>query len=95
MLSSDCTFDFSLLRWHGLAPYRGTDVAEMHDVAGRIVPGDFESWHREFLALAQQVEQEGREGRGPLRRPCATGPSARPPTTAPPTSSSTVIRTTR
>jgi dienelactone hydrolase len=59
MLSSDRTFAFNLLRWHGLAPYRGTDVAEMHDVAGRIVPGDFESWHREFAALAQHVEQEG------------------------------------
>jgi dienelactone hydrolase len=59
MLSSDRTFDFNLLRWHGLAPYRGTDVAEMLAVADRIIPGDFESWHREFIALAQQVEQEG------------------------------------
>jgi hypothetical protein len=58
-LSSDPTFDFNLLRWHGLAPYRGTDVAEMLDVADRIVPGDFESWHREFIALAEHVEQEG------------------------------------
>lgn len=62
LLSSDRTFDFNLLRWHGLAPYRGTDVAEMHDVADRIVPGDFESWHREFFALAQQVEKEGWDG---------------------------------
>jgi dienelactone hydrolase len=62
MLSSDRTFDFNLLRWHGLAPYRGTDVAEVLDVAGRIVPGDFESWHREFFALAQHVEQEGWSG---------------------------------
>ena len=62
MLSSDRTFDFNLLRWHGLAPYRGTDVAEVLDVAGRIVPGDFESWHREFFALAQHVEQEGGNG---------------------------------
>jgi pimeloyl-ACP methyl ester carboxylesterase len=58
-LSSDPTFDFNLLRWHGLAPYRGTDVAEMLDVADRITPGDFESWHREFIALAQHVEKEG------------------------------------
>lgn len=61
MLSSDRTFDFNLLRWLGLAPYHGTDVAEMLAVADRIVPGDFESWHREFVALAQQVEQEGWE----------------------------------
>jgi alpha-beta hydrolase superfamily lysophospholipase len=59
MLSSDRTFAFNLLRWHGLAPYRGTDVAELLAVSERIVPGDFESWHREFTALAQQVEQEG------------------------------------
>jgi pimeloyl-ACP methyl ester carboxylesterase len=59
MLSPDRTFDFNLLRWHGLAPYHGTDVAELLSVAERIVPGDFESWHREFIALAQQVEQEG------------------------------------
>jgi len=62
MLSSDRTFDFNLLRWHGLAPYRGTDVTEMLDVADRIVPGDFESWHREFDALARQVEGEGWDG---------------------------------
>ena len=61
-LSSDRTFDFNLLRWHGLAPYRGSDVTEMHDVAARIVPGDFESWHREFISLAQHVEQEGWTG---------------------------------
>jgi dienelactone hydrolase len=59
MLSDDRTFDFNLMRWHGLAPYRGSDVAELHDVAGRITPGDFESWHREFIGLAQQVEWEG------------------------------------
>jgi len=59
MLSADRTFDFNLLRWHGLAPYRGSDVAEMLDVADRITPGDFESWHREFFALAQRVAQEG------------------------------------
>ena len=59
MLSTDRTFAFNLLRWHGLAPYHGTDVTEVLDVADRIVPGDFESWHREFAGLAQQVEQEG------------------------------------
>jgi alpha-beta hydrolase superfamily lysophospholipase len=58
-LSSDGSFHFNLLRWLGTAPYRGVDVAEMLDVADRIVAGDFESWHDEFLALAQQVEAEG------------------------------------
>ena len=58
-MSSDGTFHFNLLRWLGTAPYRGVDVAEMLDVADRIAAGDFESWHDEFLALAQQVEAEG------------------------------------
>jgi dienelactone hydrolase len=62
MLSADRTFAFNLLRWHGLAPYRGSDVAEMLDVADRITPGDFESWYREFFALAEHVGQEGRGG---------------------------------
>jgi dienelactone hydrolase len=59
LLSTDPTFHFNLLRWHGLAPYHGTDVTELHDVADRIDPGDFESWHREFLALAERVKNEG------------------------------------
>ncbi|HJZ77848.1 MAG TPA: alpha/beta fold hydrolase [Vicinamibacterales bacterium] len=57
-LSPDGTFHFNLLRWLGTAPYRGVDVAEMLDVADRIVAGDVESWHDEFLALAQHVEAE-------------------------------------
>ena len=57
-LSSDSTFHFNLLRWLGAAPYRGVDVAEMLDVADRIAAGDFESWHDEFSALAQQIEAE-------------------------------------
>ena len=60
-LSSDPSFHFNLLRWLGTAPYHGADVAEVLDVAERIAPGDFESWHTEFLALAQRVEHEGRE----------------------------------
>jgi dienelactone hydrolase len=58
-LSTDRTFDFNLLRWHGLARYGGSDIAEILDVADRIVPGDFESWYREFFTLAQRVETEG------------------------------------
>jgi hypothetical protein len=67
-LSSDGSFHFNVLRWLGTAPYRGVDVAEMMDVADRIVAGDFESWHDEFLALAQQVEAEssGTPGASPI-----------------------------
>jgi dienelactone hydrolase len=65
MLSSDVSFNFNLLRWMGTAPYHGADVAEMLDVADRIIAGDFESWHREFLALAEHVEHEGWDSREP------------------------------
>jgi dienelactone hydrolase len=58
-LSPDRSFNFNLLRWIGTAPYRGADIAELVDLAGRLTPGDFESWHTEFLALAERVASEG------------------------------------
>ena len=58
-LSPDPSFNFNLLRWIGTAPYRGADIAEVLDLAGRLTPGDFESWHSEFRALAERVATEG------------------------------------
>lgn len=58
-LSADPSFNFNLLRWLGTAPYDGADVAEVLDLAARLTPGDFESWHAEFLALADHVAREG------------------------------------
>jgi alpha-beta hydrolase superfamily lysophospholipase len=58
-LSVDLSFNFNLLRLMGTAPYHGADIAEIIDLAGRLTPGDFESWHSEFFALAQRVAQEG------------------------------------
>jgi pimeloyl-ACP methyl ester carboxylesterase len=58
-LSTDPSFNFNLLRWIGTAPYHGADVAEVLDLAGRLTAGDFESWHTEFLALADRVAREG------------------------------------
>jgi dienelactone hydrolase len=60
-LSPDPTFNFNLLRWIGTAPYRGADIAEVLDLAGRLTPGDFESWHSEFRTLAKRVATEGRD----------------------------------
>jgi Zinc-binding dehydrogenase len=60
-LSSEPSFNFNLLRWLGTAAYHGADIAEVLDVAERITPGDFESWHSQFLALAEHVEHEGWE----------------------------------
>jgi alpha-beta hydrolase superfamily lysophospholipase len=58
-LSDDPSFNFNLLRWLGTASYHGADVAEVLDITGRLRAGDFESWHTEFLALAQRVSDEG------------------------------------
>ncbi|MEU7873156.1 alpha/beta hydrolase [Dactylosporangium sp. NPDC049140] len=58
-LSTDPLFDFNLLRWIGTAPYRGADIAEVLDLAGRLMPGDFESWYSQFRALADRVAIEG------------------------------------
>jgi hypothetical protein len=35
-LSADPWFNFNLLRWMGTAPYHGSDVAEVLDLAGRL-----------------------------------------------------------
>jgi alpha-beta hydrolase superfamily lysophospholipase len=63
-LSTDQSFNFNLLRWMGTAPYHGADIAELLDLATGLTAGDFESWHAEFLALADRVAGEGWEDRG-------------------------------
>ncbi|MGD1067650.1 MAG: prolyl oligopeptidase family serine peptidase [Vulcanimicrobiaceae bacterium] len=58
-LSSDPTFHYELLRVLGTARDLGADVAEVLDVAERIIPGDFESWSAEFDTLANRVRGHG------------------------------------
>jgi alpha-beta hydrolase superfamily lysophospholipase len=54
-LSPDPVFHFELLRVLGLARELGADIGEVLDVAGKIAPGDFESWAGGFAALAEHV----------------------------------------
>lgn len=54
-LSSDPTFHFELLRVMGTSRSYGADVAELLGVAEKLVPGDFESWAKEFESLAEHV----------------------------------------
>jgi hypothetical protein len=54
-LSRDETFHYELLRLLGTARDLGADVAEVLNVADRIIPGNFESWYTEFHALARRV----------------------------------------
>ena len=54
-LSKDETFNFEMLRVLGMSRTYGSDIAEVLTVAGRVIPGDFESWYREFVALANHI----------------------------------------
>jgi dienelactone hydrolase len=60
-LSRDETFHYELLRLLGTARDLGADVAEVLNVADRIIPADFESWYAEFYALAQRVQAQATE----------------------------------
>jgi dienelactone hydrolase len=62
-LSTNSSFNFNLLRWLGTSAYHGADVAEVLDLADRLAAGDFGSWHREFLSLADRVAGEGWQDR--------------------------------
>ncbi len=65
-LSADSTFHYELLRLLGTSRDLGADIAEVLDAAGRIVPGDFQSWCTEFDALgrrarAKAIEEDKRQ----------------------------------
>jgi len=55
-LFRDPQFEFQMLRMLGGAASGSADVGECLSTADRIVEGDFESWHREWLATAERVE---------------------------------------
>ena len=54
-LSEDETFNFEMLRVLGMSRTYGSDIAEVLTVAGKVIPGDFESWYREFVTLANHI----------------------------------------
>jgi pimeloyl-ACP methyl ester carboxylesterase len=55
----DPQFSFQTLRMLGSAESGQAEIGEVLRTAGRIVEGDFESWHREWLATAERVEAIG------------------------------------
>lgn len=55
-LHPDQTFHFEALRALGVARYGGSDAAEVLEVVGKLETGDFESWYRAWVALAERVE---------------------------------------
>jgi dienelactone hydrolase len=55
MFDTDEAFSFETLRAVGYAPYGGADIGEVMATAARITPGDWESWYREWRALADRI----------------------------------------
>jgi dienelactone hydrolase len=55
MFDTDESFSFETLRAVGYTVYGGADIGEVMATAVRITPGDWESWHREWKALADRI----------------------------------------
>ena len=55
MFDTDEAFSFETLRAVGYAAYGGADIGEVMATAARITAGDWESWYREWLALADRI----------------------------------------
>ena len=64
-LSSDDSHHFELLRIIGHSYYGGADVQECLQVAAALIPGDDESWYREWHALAERVQATADASSGP------------------------------
>jgi pimeloyl-ACP methyl ester carboxylesterase len=54
-------FEFQLLRWLSQTTYSGAEIGECLSTANKIKDGDIESWLAEWSALAERVEQIGRD----------------------------------
>ncbi|MET0474754.1 MAG: alpha/beta hydrolase [Mycobacterium sp.] len=55
VFDTDESFSFETLRAVGYTAYGGADIGEVITTAERITPGDLESWHREWRALADRI----------------------------------------
>jgi hypothetical protein len=55
VFDTDESFSFETLRALGYAVYGGADVGEVLTAAQRVTPGDWESWYREWRAMADRV----------------------------------------
>jgi pimeloyl-ACP methyl ester carboxylesterase len=55
IFDTDESFSFETLRAAGYAAYGGADIGEVITTAERVTPGDWESWYREWRALADRI----------------------------------------
>ncbi|MDT7770395.1 MAG: hypothetical protein QOI30_3412, partial [Mycobacterium sp.] len=60
-LFDDASFSFEALRAAGFANYGGADLGEILVTARAIPDGDEASWHREWKATAERVEELGQK----------------------------------
>ncbi|MER7751950.1 alpha/beta fold hydrolase [Kitasatospora sp. NPDC097643] len=61
LFPDDAQFWYETLRSFGHIAYGGADFGEVVSTAGRIVEGDYDSWHDEWLATADRVAGEARK----------------------------------
>jgi dienelactone hydrolase len=55
MFDTDEAFSYETLRAVAYTVYGGADIGEVMTTAARITPGDWESWYREWRALADRI----------------------------------------
>ena len=60
VFEGDEAFWFETLRSFSHAAYGGSDFGEVLATAQKIKPGNFDSWHDEWLALAERIIGEAR-----------------------------------
>jgi hypothetical protein len=58
LFADDPQFWFETLRTMGHAAYGGADIGEVLTTAQNIVAGDYDSWHDEWLAIADKIAAE-------------------------------------
>ncbi|WP_326565738.1 alpha/beta fold hydrolase [Amycolatopsis rhabdoformis] len=63
LFEDDPQFWFETLRVFGHASYGGADFGEVVATASRIKPGDYDSWHDEWLATAERLAAEAASAR--------------------------------
>ncbi|GAA5176294.1 alpha/beta fold hydrolase [Pseudonocardia eucalypti] len=64
MFHDDPQFWFETLRVFGQAAYGGSDFGEVVATAGRITPGDYDSWHDAWAAIADRLAGEADRAAG-------------------------------
>ncbi|MFD9965692.1 alpha/beta hydrolase family protein [Amycolatopsis sp. NPDC058986] len=63
MFEDDAQFWFETVRLFSHAAYGGADFGEVLAAASQVKPGDYDSWHDAYLALADRLAEEAKSAR--------------------------------